>query len=167
MNTKHIIGGSIVVMVSWSLSAYATPNFPEAIRNDLALDYTPDCNLCHDGGHGGHGGGEGGVTTPFARSVRSYGLVPYNLRSLREALEGMVRDRVDSVGDGTPDTDDLIAGKDPNFATTSDSTAAFDKDVPDHGCAIGSARQTTTWFLSSLLNTMLLASALVASRRIR
>jgi uncharacterized protein (TIGR03382 family) len=81
----------------------------------------------------------GTVTTPFGASLRTRGLVMYDNGSLRKALTALNTERVDSDADGTPDTEELKAGQDPN---TSDAPSGpgeqpSGNDVlpePSYGC---------------------------------
>ena len=91
-------------------SARATPTFPGVIRTELGLSSTPQCAVCHQGGQTA----VGTVTTPFGAALRQRGLVFYNDASLRAALNSLATEKVDSDADGTPDTDELKAGRDPN-----------------------------------------------------
>jgi hypothetical protein len=56
---------------------------------------------------------------------------------LRTALGALRSERVDSDGDGTPDTDELVAGKDPNVSDSGNGGGGEPEDVlPDvtYGC---------------------------------
>ena len=112
--------------------AFATPNFPTALQNYLALSQEPDCQVCHSASDATGNNAD----TPFALSLRSYGLLPFSTASLETAIEGMLRDRVDSVGDGTPDIDDLRAGANPNLPQATVQAPPPERDLPSYGCTV-------------------------------
>jgi hypothetical protein len=93
-------------------SAFATPNFPPAIQQDLSLAAPPDCSICHTDGDTG---GKGTANEPFAVNMRSRGLVEFDTTSLQTALNAMEAQHVDSAGDCLDDIDELKAGRDPNL----------------------------------------------------
>ena len=102
--------------------ARASSVFPDRIRVDLALSYTPACTLCHVGAPG-----IGTAATPFATSMRARGLVAGNLSSLDTALAALEAEHTDSDHDGVPDIEELKAGTDPNVAGGS-------LETPTYGC---------------------------------
>lgn len=108
--------------------ARASRRFPEEIRRDLSLDYTPQCSLCHVRGNAG----SGTANTPFAISARARGLTGGNQQLLLTALQAMKSDGVDSDGDGVGDIAELIAGTDPNVYGPEAVNARID---PTYGCA--------------------------------
>jgi hypothetical protein len=89
--------------------ARATPGFPDAVRAHLALDATPQCQLCHT-----DGGNSGTATQPFALSMLERGLLAFDVASLEFALDAMDADGVDSDGDGATDVQELREGGNPN-----------------------------------------------------
>ncbi|MET0403943.1 MAG: thrombospondin type 3 repeat-containing protein [Cystobacter sp.] len=89
--------------------AQATPTFPGVIRTELGLSSTPQCSVCHQGAYQ-----VGTVTTPFGAALRARGLEFHDDGSLSSALAALARESVDSDGDGTPDTEELKVGRDPN-----------------------------------------------------
>ncbi|ATB39641.1 hypothetical protein CYFUS_005086 [Cystobacter fuscus] len=97
------------VVLLGATAARATPGFPPVIRTELGLSTQPSCAVCHQGNPA-----VGTVTTPFGASLRARGLVFYDDASLRKALTALDTEKVDSDGDGTPDTEELKAGRDPN-----------------------------------------------------
>jgi uncharacterized protein (TIGR03382 family) len=97
--------------------AHASRQFPDQIRSDLTLPYTPQCSLCHLEGKTG----TGAAFTPFAFSARARGLVAGGggrgntvSTDISTTLAKMDTDKVDSDGDGVSDIDELKAGTDPN-----------------------------------------------------
>jgi hypothetical protein len=97
------------VVLLGATGAGATPNFPGVMSSELGLSSTPSCAVCHQGNPS-----VGTVTTPFGASLRARGLVFYDVASLRTSLGALNTERVDSDGDGTPDTEELKADRDPN-----------------------------------------------------
>ena len=90
----------------------ASPGYPTAIVEHLAIFYSPPCSLCHVEGKTGAGTAE----TPFARSARAHGLEGGDVRLVGIALDALARDRIDSDRDGITDIQELLAGTDPNLA---------------------------------------------------
>jgi hypothetical protein len=100
----------------------ASSTFPDGIRTQLGLSYTPACTLCHVGTPG-----IGTATTPFATSMRARGLVAGSLSSLDTALAALEAEHTDSDHDGVPDIEELKAGTDPNVPGGS-------LETPTYGC---------------------------------
>jgi hypothetical protein len=90
-------------------TAGAVPDFPRAISSALNLNYSPPCSVCHQYGKTGNGT----PIEPFAWSLRARGLTGGH-GTLQAALAADESERVDSDGDGTPDTVELANGTDPN-----------------------------------------------------
>lgn len=123
-------------------SAEATQKFPSAIYYHLYADtiktakvnpYLPPCSLCHTRGSTGPGTAQ----TPFALSAKARGLVASDTNLLNIALDAMLRDEVDSDGDGVPDIQELYDGTDPN--TPADVSFASESG-PNSGCG-GNTKQ--------------------------
>jgi uncharacterized protein (TIGR03382 family) len=113
------------VVLLGATAARATPEFPGIVRTELGLSSPPSCALCHQGAPS-----VGTVTTPFGAALRARGLVMYENGSLRKALTELNTGKVDSDGDGTPDTEELKAGRDPN---KSDAPTAPGGEAPGGG----------------------------------
>jgi hypothetical protein len=131
-----------VLIVSLPKIAFATPNFPSAIEQDLGLGYSPACALCHTDGNAG---GLGTVNTPFGTNMRAYGLIAYDTASLSSALSEMASNNVDSVGDCVSDITKLKEDKDPNTADTGMTcapTVVATSGGPSYGCNIGLAHSS-------------------------
>jgi len=112
-------------------TAHASSSFPGAIKEHLALSTAPDCALCHRDGVTN----EETATTPFARSMRTRGMVGNDATAaLTAAVDQMVRDKVDSDGDGVVDIDELKAGTDPNVSQKGDG-GTDQVPKPEYGCS--------------------------------
>jgi hypothetical protein len=163
MKTIAIIA-SLAVATFATVEARATPNFPPEIHAHLGLTADPPCAICHQGGVTGLGT----VTTPFGKAMRARGLVPFDIGTLDAALDKMAADKVDSLGDGTPDIDDLKAGRDPNVPDgDAGTTVPVDVAViPAYGCGarVAPVGDVDPW--AAALGA-LVAAALVVSRRKR
>jgi hypothetical protein len=104
---------------------WATPSFPEVIRQTLGAAQVPLCSVCHAGGQTRRGT----VTTRFGLAMLERGLAAYDEASLKSALARMEADKVDSNGDGIPDVDALRGGTDPSRNSSAPQL--------EYGCAIG------------------------------
>lgn len=109
--------------------ALAIDEFPGMIAVDLKLAYDPPCGVCHEF----HKTGGGTVHTPFGYAMRARGLSADDRGSLATALAKMQAEHVDSDGDGVPDTDELVAGTDPNSPAAA-SIANGNAADPKLGC---------------------------------
>ena len=142
--------------------ASATPNFPDAIKTHLVLAAPPPCAICHNGGITGRGT----VTTPFGKSMRAHGLVAFDETSLVSALDQLASGKVDSLGDGTVDIDDLKAGRDPN-APDGDGGANVHVDtpvIPAYGCGAHVAPTNAAGDPWGVLGAVIVGGALLVSR---
>lgn len=113
----------VIALSAVASPALATPGFPTAIKADLALSYTPSCDLCHQGTQS-----NGTAVQPFALAMKDRGLKPADNTSLSAALQQMETDKVDSDGDGVTDIEEIVNKTDPN----SDGAATTS---PVYGCA--------------------------------
>jgi hypothetical protein len=119
---RRAVPGAWVVAVSLGArEAAATPNFPDALKGQLGFTTfaaQPSCLTCHATA----AGGLGTATQLFGAAVRTRGTHAYDVASLNEAVAAMDAEKVDSVGDGIPDTEKLRRGLNPNVpATQTDS----------------------------------------------
>ena len=113
--------------------ADATPEFPGVIQSYLQLSSPPPCTICHVGTPA-----LGNASTPFAETLKSYGLQPYNDGSLQTALGDIKAANTSSVGDGVSDIQKLENGEDPNSVVgDGGSTLPAPFPPPDYGCQIG------------------------------
>lgn len=105
------------LMVLSGLPAAASASFPTTSKAHLGLAQPLACAVCHTNGITGMGT----VNTPFGAALRAEGLTAGNDAALRTALDALAAKRTDSDGDGSPDVEELKAGRNPNVA---DGTAA-------------------------------------------
>ncbi len=108
--------------------ARASPTYPALIQMQLALNYTPDCTICHRD----DGGGIGTVVQPFGRALMALGLVAEDPASLVNALDQAEAEGLDSGGDGVPDIEELKADMNPNAGGAGLPT-------PRYGCTVARA----------------------------
>ncbi len=109
-------------------AASASSVYPTDLVTALELPCAPTCIVCHDT----NGGGDGTVIQDFGLALMDRGLTGASASErLGTALEAMDADNVDSDGDGTTDTEELVAGHDPN-----PGGGAFCSVVtPEYGCS--------------------------------
>jgi hypothetical protein len=129
MSKLTIRAASIALAVAASaVSSYgqAKNQFPSEIRKDIpGMTRQPQCNLCHlDDKTGG-----GTVVTPFGWSMKARGLTG-STNTVAPAIAQMIKDGVDSDGDGVTDIEELKNGTDPNSA----ADVYLDETKPGYGC---------------------------------
>jgi hypothetical protein len=141
-----------------AVPAYASPDYPGALRRTLDLSYDPPCAVCH----AAPDGGDGPVTTPFGEALAKRGLLGRNdTASLDAAIARNRKDSVDSDGDGARDLDELAWGGDPNAP---DLPADPNAQPPQYGCSVGTGCPAGARGASSSVLAVL-ATALALSRR--
>lgn len=145
-------------MLAWLAAPIllASPTYPDTIEDHLALTYEPPCSVCHSNGVTGLGT----VNTPFGVTMRTHGLVFGNPALLRDTLDDVESQGIDSDDDGTGDVAELRVGTDPNL-----EGATLSGPAPEYGCGariapIRSTRARATGALTSAVAAMLLALAL-------
>jgi hypothetical protein len=150
----------VAFVLGMSRTAYASPTFPDFIRDDLGLAESPPCTDCHIDPNGGYGT----ATTPFATYLRSRGLRATDTASLRTALAAAAAERHDSNGDGVPDIDELKANRDPNGGSSGN------RPPPKYGCGahiapLSSSDVRPGFFLVALLALGMFVRRLARSSR--
>lgn len=143
---RRLLPGLVPLALVTASTALATPNFPGVMQTELKLSNTPDCNLCHVGVQA-----RGTVNTPVGSALLQRGMVAYDEGRLLAALTSLRSQAVDSDGDGTPDVEELIAGKDPN---QSDENPDELPPEPSFGCATGPGA-TAFWMLLVSLGALM------------
>lgn len=126
-STIAVFGAVLLVSLSASHSAKASPDFPDVIGSYLAAP-TPECSVCHSGGVTRRGT----VTTLFGAALIERGLVKRDNDALRNALESLSVEAIDNDGDQVTDLDELKAGTDPNAPPGVSSLEPI-----RYGCGIG------------------------------
>jgi hypothetical protein len=161
LRLRHLVAasGAALSLLTLAPTARATPAFPAAIQERLALQAPPACTLCHEGGER-----RGTVTTPVGTVLRARGLQAYDVGSLERAIGALEGERHDADGDGVSDLDELRAGTDPNVG----ATAAEELPTPDYGCrvsAVGARPRSESNGRESWGAVTLLAVAWAITRR--
>jgi len=107
-------------------AAFASANYPGAVRSELGSEAVPACTLCHVT----LAGGAGTVNTKFGVSVREAGLTGGgNTAALATSLSALETSAKDSDVDGEPDIAELKAGTDPNVGGGEEPPLR-----PEYGC---------------------------------
>lgn len=120
----------LILLMALLPASQATPGFPSAIMNELGAPCEPACSLCHSGT-----ASPGTANTRFARAMLSRGLRAGDDAGVADVLAELTADEVDSDGDGTPDTQEIASGQDPN----PDGVVWCGMDLPSYGCLDQSA----------------------------
>jgi hypothetical protein len=100
---------TLLMVLSSTNVAAASPSFPAVVRESLTLPVEPTCSLCHQGAPSGTT-----AISAFVVSARARGLRGSDPGSVKTALSKMESDTVDSDGDGVPDITELRKGDDPS-----------------------------------------------------
>jgi hypothetical protein len=108
----------LLASLVFSGTAYASSIFPGVIQEKTGRFY--NCDTCHTD----LGGGYGTVTKPFGVTLMANGAEAANRISLEAALEAIRAKGTDSDDDGTPDYEELTAGRNPNRADAAASPDA-------------------------------------------
>lgn len=172
----------VIALLLGTSRAFAHLQYPELVRDDLALRRAPECTLCHTT----ETGRKGTAKKKFVSTLHLLGVPDaYAPDKLAMALGELDACAVDTDGDEIPDTEEIRSGSDPSDgparqATTECGVAAggaggaggrieleasgdgevFTGPLPQHGCAF--APGDSPWS-SSLVG---LAAALVLARRV-
>src|SRR5262249_28544371 len=151
-SSKTLLSGAALLAssVTFSAAAGATPNFPQALADHLGLSQAPECSLCHVGEPG-----LGTVNSPFGKSMRARGLVPYDVNALDTALDALEAEHTDSDGDGTPDIEELKADEDPNVPTGQTEQAL----TPEYGCRMAPSGRSDGSYAMGVTIAALFAAA--------
>jgi hypothetical protein len=158
-----VASSALALTVLAPSSAQAAPEFPKYIKDHLALDYEPPCELCHWEGNAGIGT----IRTPFGLSVRSYGPGPDGSQEILAAIDQMATAKIDSDGDGTDDVTELKSHRDPNVAAPGD-TPYPNPNIVNAGCSVGGADHSDrTRDLAAPLAGLVVAGVVIAGARRR
>ena len=130
MTSRHLPALMALFVLAAPSVASASPTFPNSIKTDLSLSYTPPCTVCHTT----PGGGAGTATHKFAASLKARGLTSGNTDSLATALAALEGEGTDSDCDGVNDVAQLEEGRDPNSGEYIDGSGKTAPEV-DGGCA--------------------------------
>jgi hypothetical protein len=119
---RWVLWISCVGIASWPAVTWATPEFPAAVVQDLGLpgitiDPPNGCTLCHATDAGGTS------LKPFGQLLQQYGVTPYDVGSLQQALSEVEQNEPQLI-------DDIRAGHDPS----SDARASVHS--PEYGCGV-------------------------------
>ncbi len=104
--------------------AFANPQYPFTIQDEVGSPCTPECVLCHATA----AGGEDTVVQPFGIAMVERGLT--GNEGLIEALEAFEEEALDQDGDGVTDIDELEEGENPNEV----GETFCEIPSPEYGC---------------------------------
>jgi hypothetical protein len=101
-----------IALLASAATASASDTFPQRVTDDLGLECTPGCQLCHIDSKGG----PARINQFFGSAIKGQGLKQEDLASLDAALFAMGNSAtpIDSDKDGTGDIAELQAATDPN-----------------------------------------------------
>jgi hypothetical protein len=160
---KMFVLVGIVAMALTPSLARASKTYPLVLKEELGLDYEPECTICHTTKDGGNKT----VTKPFGRALVQLGLVAGSNQSLRNTLA--LAEGLDSDGDTVSDLDELKAGRDPNIQQPIADGGRLpppplQPPILRTGCSVGGWRGNAP---SDGVSAALVAIALAARRRAR
>lgn len=148
----------LAVFFATPLIARATPDFPDAIKQDLGLSAAPPCTVCHASNEGGRGT----VVKLFGKYLVSRGLAPFDESSLAGSLAAADGERHDSDGDGITDIQALKQGLDPNGSSNRPQI-----EDPSFGCNVTGEGPGDIFVFGLVLALRLAAGRLCRLRGVR
>lgn len=139
----------------WAPQVAASPDYPEIIQRELDMPCVPQCTLCHTTNPGRAGTARQDFVGALVVFDRQPEVLPRKLQQLAEADPP-----VDSDGDGMPDIEELLAGRDPNVEGEGDICAI---DVR-YGCGARFEPEGSVSWVGAAAAIVLLGVGLLARR---
>lgn len=133
--SRSLMGMVAAILLVGAPMAQGKEPFPGDLARHLGAQTAPPCGVCHVNAKTG----ADTLITPFAWAMRARGLT--GQATLLGAVDRVAADKVDSDGDGATDTDELIAGSDPNSPASTPAKPGMVRD-PQLGCSMPGSPQS-------------------------